>query len=118
MTDTTGVAACGAWPRLGGCILPSGHNMGSVDVPANHQFASTRRVRVIRVLEYDYPDQETYERDISNWSVPPNGVRSNWGHIRGIGVSSGTVIRSATTLMETMPHQDGPTDDQKEPSSE
>lgn len=59
-----------------------------------------KRVRLIRVLEYDYPDQETYEADIVRWQVPANGVRRGWG------TKVGVIIRSATTLVETMPHQD------------
>jgi hypothetical protein len=55
------------------------------------------RVRVIRVLEYSYPDQATYERDQHAWSVPANGVRRH-GPTR-----TGVYIRSATTLVETMP---------------
>lgn len=71
--------------------------------------ADTQRVRVIRVLEYDYPDQATAERDMANWGVPPNGVRHGWG---GDGYSGpGTSIRSATTFPETMPAQDEGTDD-------
>jgi hypothetical protein len=68
----------------------------------------TNRVRVIRVLEYDYPDQETAERDMARWGVPPNGVRSGWGqpNVRGLMFHTGTVIRSATTFPETMPHQE------------
>lgn len=27
---------CGAWAGNGTCTLPKGHNMGKVDIPANH----------------------------------------------------------------------------------
>ncbi len=46
-------------------------------------------VRVIRVLEYEYPDHETAERDMANWKVPPTG---SWS------VRAGRTIRSATTF--------------------
>lgn len=29
---------CGAWPQYGGCVLPSHHNLGRVDIPSRHQF--------------------------------------------------------------------------------
>jgi len=50
-------------------------------------------VRVIRVLEYEYPDYETAERDMRGWVVPANGV---WGPSSRRG--SGPTIRSATTF--------------------
>jgi hypothetical protein len=66
----------------------------------------SKRVRVIRVLEYDYPDQDTYERDMGRWVVPPNGV---W-RVRH-ATRAQTTIRSATTFSQTMPHQDEESDD-------
>jgi hypothetical protein len=76
----------------------------------------SKRVRVIRVLEYDYPDQATAEADMARWGVPPNGVRSGWGYPDGLRGSAdrrgiGTTIRSTTTFPETMPHQDEESDD-------
>jgi hypothetical protein len=73
------------------------------------------RVRVIRVLEYDYPDQATAEADMARWGVPPNGVRNGWGY----GPSrkdreNGTAIRSATTFPETMPREEEERDDRTE----
>jgi len=77
------------------------------------------RVRVIRVLEYDYPDQATAEADMARWGVPANGVRRGWGYpdkLRGAADRRGvgTTIRSATTFSETLPHQDEETDDREE----
>lgn len=75
--------------------------------PVLDALSPPRRVRVIRVLEYDYPDQDTAEADMARWGVPPNGVRHGWGHIKGRGPYQGTVIRSATTFPETMPTPSG-----------
>lgn len=72
------------------------------------------RVRVIRVLEYDYPDQETCEKDMARWGVPPNGVRHGWGPNRPHGV----VVRSATTFPETMPHEEPEFDDRTPPKTD
>jgi hypothetical protein len=72
------------------------------------------RVRVIRVLEYDYPDQATAEVDMANWGVPPNGVRHGWGPPSFRIRVPGTVIRSATTFPETMPHEEEERDDRTE----
>lgn len=73
------------------------------------------RVRVIRILEYDYPDQATAETDMARWSVPPNGVRDGWGRAGyGPGSNPGTTIRSATTFPETMPAQERERDDRVE----
>lgn len=47
-------------------------------------------IRVIRVLEYEYPTQEACELDVSSWFVPPNGVRRL--------TTTGKMIRSATTF--------------------
>jgi hypothetical protein len=52
-------------------------------------------VRVIRVLEYSFPDQETAEKALAAGFVPANGVKFV-GH---------TVIRSATTWPEQMPER-------------
>lgn len=52
-------------------------------------------VRVIRVLEYEYPSHEAAENDMANWGVPPNGVRRGWP------IGDGRVIRSATTFPAT-----------------
>lgn len=54
---------------------------------------TSRRVRVIRVLEYDYVSQEAAERDMGRWMVPANGIAQH-------GRNS---IRSATTFPETVP---------------
>lgn len=62
------------------------------------------RVRVIRVLEYSYPDQASYEADCPRWGVPANGIYRDFrGRTR-----EGLVIRSAVTLSETLPEQDEP----------
>lgn len=50
-------------------------------------------VKVIRVLEYTFPDQATAEQQLSHLFVPANGVKF-------VGQ---TVIRSATTWPEEMP---------------
>lgn len=34
-------------------------------------------VRVLRLLEYTYPDQEAADRDMANWGVPPVGAREH-----------------------------------------
>lgn len=51
-------------------------------------------VRVIRVLEYSFPDQATAERSLANGFVPANGVKFIDGS------AGSTVIRSATTWPE------------------
>jgi hypothetical protein len=47
-------------------------------------------VRVIRVLEYEYPDHAAAEDDMSRWGVPANGVC-----VMG---RAAVTIRSATTF--------------------
>lgn len=78
--------------------------------PALDALSPPRRVRVIRVLEYDYPDQDTAEADMANWGMPPNGVRYGFGGGR-FRATRGTVIRSATTFPETLPHHQEEHDD-------
>lgn len=60
-------------------------------------------VRVIRVLEYEYPDHEAAERDMQNWGIPANGTK--FGPVR----SGWAKIRSATTfpamVSESMPQE-------------
>lgn len=51
------------------------------------------RVRVIRLLEYTYRDQEEYEQDLKRWQVPPNGVSDFNGRCS---------IRSTATIAETL----------------
>lgn len=44
---------CGAW---GGCVLPKGHNMGSLDIPENHKMCpplSTEEYEPIRSALFD-----------------------------------------------------------------
>lgn len=33
--------------------------------------------QVVRTLIYTYPDRETAERDMANWSIPGIGIRRN-----------------------------------------
>lgn len=35
-------------------------------------------VKVIRILEYTYEDQETADRDMMRWGVPPNGAHEGF----------------------------------------
>lgn len=51
-------------------------------------------IRIIRVLEYSFPDQATAERSLANGFVPANGVKFI------DGAAGSTVIRSATTWPE------------------
>lgn len=44
-------------------------------------------VRILRLLEYTYPDQETADKDMGHWTVPANGHHGSWPHV--------TTIRSA-----------------------
>jgi hypothetical protein len=37
-TDHQPIRTCGAWPQLGGCVLPAAHNQGNADLPDAHQF--------------------------------------------------------------------------------
>jgi len=49
-------------------------------------------IRVIRILEYTYPDNITAEEDMAMWAVPANGTRK-------IGVKAKTkTIKSATLV--------------------
>lgn len=57
-------------------------------------------VRVIRVLEYSFPDQATAERSLANGFVPANGVKFIDGS------AGSTVIRSATTWPEEIDDED------------
>lgn len=36
-------------------------------------------IRVLRVLEYDYPDIATMERDMKRWFMPIHGVKEVGG---------------------------------------
>jgi hypothetical protein len=51
-------------------------------------------IRVLRVLEYEYPDAEMMTKDMERWGVPANGVHKGW---RG-GTNRGVTIRSAVLL--------------------
>lgn len=53
-------------------------------------------VRVIRVLEYSFPDHKAAERTLASGFVPANGVKVIGGQ------AGSTVIRSATTWPEEM----------------
>ena len=47
MGSNDDTARCGAWPQLGGCVLPRAHNMGNADLPDAHEFPpGLRRVAV------------------------------------------------------------------------
>lgn len=63
-------------------------------------------VRVVRILEYVYPDHETAEKDMRNWNVPQNGsVRRGGGIGRVLGVRtqmSEYIITSATMTPRTV----------------
>jgi hypothetical protein len=61
-------------------------------------------VRVIRVLEYSFPDQATAEKVLAAGAVPANGVRY-FGEV---------VVRSATTWPEEVPPPVGVTDERAE----
>lgn len=45
-------------------------------------------IRVLRLLEYTYPDNQSAEDDMGRWGVPANGSKK-WG------VHDAKVIRSA-----------------------
>lgn len=51
-------------------------------------------VRVIRILEYVYPDHETAEADMQAWNAPINGVLR---HGRRVKISSATLMPRTTT---------------------
>lgn len=48
-------------------------------------------IRVLRVLEYEYPDAEIMDKDMQRWGVGANATHRGWG-------KSGVVIRSAVLL--------------------
>ena len=52
-------------------------------------------IRVVRVLEYMYPDVATMERDMSHWTVPAHGARQ-FGH---------TTLRCAVLPLEYLPEE-------------
>lgn len=52
-------------------------------------------VRVIRVLEYEYPSHAAAEEDMANWGIPANGTRRRYAARDGSGWA---MIRSATTF--------------------
>jgi hypothetical protein len=66
----------------------------------------TGAVRVIRILEYVYPDHETAEEDMRRWNIPENGsVRLGGGtrHIEGRRETvKSYIITSATTSPRTV----------------
>lgn len=55
-------------------------------------------VRVIRVLEYEYPSHEAAAADMANWGVPANGVRNGYASGRSGALFTWSKIRSATTF--------------------
>jgi hypothetical protein len=67
-------------------------------------------VRVIRILEYVYPDHETAELDMRNWNVPENGSVHKGG---GMGtkkyiITSATMSPRTVSTDETVPLLDDP----------
>lgn len=40
-------------------------------------------IRVLRLLEYTYPDNEMAEQDMARWSMPPIGTRVHGKNILG-----------------------------------
>lgn len=75
-------------------------------------------VRVIRILEYVYPDHETAEEDQRRWNVPPNGsvMRGGGkGHFGGRDyttkkymITSATMSPRTVQADETVPILDNP----------
>ena len=64
-------------------------------------------IRVIRVLEYVYPDHETAEQDMRKWNVPQNGsVRKGGGTEHQFGEkprkTKSYIITSATMSPRTV----------------
>jgi hypothetical protein len=57
-------------------------------------------VRVIRILEYVYPDHEAAERDMSRWNFPANGTKA-FGKVSGKG-NDWFIITSATVPPRTL----------------
>lgn len=67
-------------------------------------------VRVLRLLEYTFSDQETADQHMASWGMPANGVKrldQHRGHYqvdREIG-DGYLIIRSATLPQETLPEE-------------
>jgi hypothetical protein len=57
-------------------------------------------IRVLRLIEYTYPDNETAEADMQRWGVPANGSKK-WGK------HDDKVIRS-TIIIDLDPEPDDP----------
>lgn len=51
-------------------------------------------IRVIRIMEYIYVNQEEFETDSARWFVPPMGSRTN--------LAGNTTIRSSMMLPESI----------------
>lgn len=45
-------------------------------------------IRVLRLMEYEYPDVETMDRDMSGWAVPPIGTKNFTHTVRGRTIRS------------------------------
>lgn len=59
-------------------------------------------IRVTRLLEYEFADNEIAERSMSHWAVPQNGTK-NFGT-----VSNPRIVRSATIIDLTFEPEDEP----------
>lgn len=52
-------------------------------------------LRVLRLLEYTYPNVEAMESDMGKWAIPANGIRT-------LGMGQGKAIKSATLPLEVL----------------
>ena len=49
-------------------------------------------VRVLRLLEYEYPDLETAVADMDRWGIPPNGTNPRSSFVKHPARIRSTVI--------------------------
>jgi hypothetical protein len=61
-------------------------------------------VRVLRLLEYVYPDLETAQIDMERWHVPPTGSRSHKSYGTERFETAGVTITSCTMMPRTQLH--------------
>jgi len=69
-------------------------------------------VRVIRILEYVYPDHETAEEDRRRWNVPENGsvYRGGGKGTKQYMITSATMSPRTVHADEAVPILDAPVD--------